>query len=62
LGGFFLCDVYCGDFRCSHWKGLDAAQWVDNARLSDIEDRFTCTASVMAAGMMSGQIGKDVPY
>jgi hypothetical protein len=36
--------LYCRDFHCSHWTRLDADRWDDDARLSDIERRFTCTA------------------
>jgi len=35
--------VYC-DYRCSHSIAVNADQWPDDLRLSDIEDRFTCTA------------------
>ena len=36
--------VYCADYRCSHSVAVNADQWPDDLRLSDIEDRFTCTA------------------
>jgi hypothetical protein len=36
--------VYCADYRCSHSIAVNADQWPDDLRLSDIEDRFTCTA------------------
>ena len=36
--------VYCADYRCSHSLAMSADQWPDDLRLSDIEDRFTCTA------------------
>jgi hypothetical protein len=36
--------IYCADYRCSHSIALMADQWADDLRLSDIEDRFTCTA------------------
>ena len=36
--------VYCADYRCSHSIAISADQWPDDLRLSDIEDRFTCTA------------------
>ena len=29
---------------CSHSTAISADQWPDDLRLSDIEDRFTCTA------------------
>jgi hypothetical protein len=36
--------VYCSDFHCSHWVRLDADQWPDDVRLSDIEGAFVCKA------------------
>jgi hypothetical protein len=36
--------VYCADYRCSHSVAMEADQWPDDLKLSDIEDRFTCTA------------------
>jgi hypothetical protein len=39
------CDVdRCADYRCSHSIAVGADRWADDVRLSDIEDRFTCTA------------------
>ena len=35
---------YCRDHRCSHHVETNADGWADDVRLSDIEDRFTCTA------------------
>jgi hypothetical protein len=35
--------VYCQDYKCSHSVAMNADQWPDDLRLSDIEDRFTCT-------------------
>ena len=29
--------VYCGDYRCSHIIAINADQWPDDVRLSDIE-------------------------
>jgi len=34
----------CFDFRCSHCIRMNADQWPDEMRLSDLEDKFTCTA------------------
>lgn len=34
--------VYCSDFKCSHSHIVDAAQWGDDVRLSDLEPKFTC--------------------
>jgi len=36
--------VYCADYRCSHSIAISADRWPDDLRLSDIEDRFTCSA------------------
>jgi hypothetical protein len=44
--------IYCADYRCSHSVAVMADQWADDVRLSDIEDRFTCT--------VCGKRGADV--
>jgi len=36
--------IYCSDYRCSHHITMIADQWPDDLRVSDIEDRFLCTA------------------
>ena len=36
--------VYCQDHRCSHSLAISGDAWPDDARLSDIEARFVCTA------------------
>lgn len=36
--------VYCTDFKCSHSVVIDARQWGDDVRLSDLEPQFTCKA------------------
>jgi hypothetical protein len=36
--------VYCADYRCSHSIAISGDAWPDDAKLSDIEERFTCTA------------------
>ena len=36
--------IYCADCQCSHSIAVMADQWADDVRLSDIEDRFTCSA------------------
>ena len=36
--------VYCSDFKCSHSVVIDATQWGDDVRLSDLEPKFTCKA------------------
>lgn len=38
--------VYCADHRCGHMIRLapaDVDQWADDVRLSDLEQRFTCS-------------------
>jgi hypothetical protein len=37
--------VYCSDYRCSHSIAISGNRWPDDARLSDLEPRFTCQAS-----------------
>jgi hypothetical protein len=44
--------VYCADYRCSHSTALNADQWPDHLRLSDIESRFVC--------QVCGKRGADV--
>ena len=34
--------IYCSDYRCSHSTKTNANGWADDARLSDLEDRFVC--------------------
>jgi hypothetical protein len=46
--------VYCAD-RCSHSMAISGAGWPDDVRLSDIEDRFTCTA----CGKPGADVGPD---
>ena len=36
--------IYCGNYKCSHSIVLDASQWSSHLRLSDLEQRFVCTA------------------
>jgi hypothetical protein len=36
--------ISCADYRCSHSTTAIADGWPDDARLSDIEDRFVCKA------------------
>ena len=36
--------IYCADYRCSHSIAISGDAWPDDARLSDIEDRFVCRA------------------
>ena len=34
--------IHCADYRCSHSIAISGDAWPDDARLSDIEERFTC--------------------
>ena len=34
--------VYSADYCCSHSIAMSGNAWPDDARLSDIEERFTC--------------------
>jgi hypothetical protein len=34
--------VYCADYCCSHSIAISGDAWPDDARLSEIEERFTC--------------------
>jgi hypothetical protein len=36
--------IYRADYQCSHWIKVSADSWPDETRLSDLEDKFTCTA------------------
>lgn len=34
--------VYCADYKCAHSVVIDAGQWADIVRLSDLELKFAC--------------------
>ena len=34
--------VYCADYRCSHHIEMNADEWPDDIRLSDLETRLVC--------------------
>jgi hypothetical protein len=36
--------IYCSDYHCSHWTTISGDRWPDDARLSDLEPRFTSQA------------------
>lgn len=36
--------IYYANYKCSHSIAVVADHWADDLRLSDIEDRFTCSA------------------
>jgi hypothetical protein len=44
--------VYCANYQCSHSTAVSADEWPDDLRLSDIEERFTCS--------VCGKRGADV--
>ncbi|WP_024511861.1 hypothetical protein [Bradyrhizobium sp. ARR65] len=46
--------IYCTDYMCGHCIMVpdDADRWPDELRVSDIEDKFVCTAC--------GQRGADI--
>ena len=43
--------VYCADYKCTHRVTIDANQWANSVRLSDLEPKFTCQAAGSAAPM-----------
>jgi len=45
-GGLRGLLVYCVDYRCSHSIAISGDGWPGDFRLSDIEARFVCQASV----------------
>jgi hypothetical protein len=49
--------IYCSDFKCGHCNTVadDADRWPDELRISDIEDKFACTA----CGQRGAEIGPD---
>jgi len=54
--------IYCADYRCSHSIAISGDAWPDNARLSDIEERFTCRACGPVQGFFGGIDGvSDAP-
>jgi hypothetical protein len=49
------CDGDRIDFKCSHSVVIDATQWGDEVRLSDLEPKFTCKAFAGATVPISGR-------
>jgi hypothetical protein len=52
--------IYCSDYRRSHYITMSADQWPDALWVSDIKDRFVCTAcgkrgADVAVGFSLGQ-------
>ena len=40
----WACLIYCADYRSSNSIAISGDSWPDDARLSDIEERFACQA------------------
>ena len=36
--------IYCANYHCSHSLAISGDRWPDDVRLSDIQNRFACTA------------------
>jgi hypothetical protein len=36
--------IFCADYHCSHSIAVNADQWSDDVRLSDLEPRCVCQA------------------
>jgi hypothetical protein len=53
--------IYCQDYRCAHSVTIDAGQWPDDVRLSDLEPRFTCRRAATAARMSDCCLRVDKP-
>ena len=51
--------VYCADYHCSHSIAISADAWPDEARLSDIEERFTCRVISIGIGCRSKRWATD---
>jgi hypothetical protein len=50
--------IYCADYKCSHWIRISADQWSDDVRLSDLEEKFTCTV----CGKRSADVRPDFDW
>ena len=53
--------VYCQDYRCSHNVTMNGDQWPDHVRLTEIEDRFICTACGKRGATIRGDSDWDKP-
>jgi len=49
--------IYCADYQCSHSIRISGDQWADDVRLSDLEEKFTCTA----CGKRGADVRPDFP-
>lgn len=43
-GGVRSLLIYCSDYKCAHSIAINADQWPDDMRLSDLEPHFVCQA------------------
>jgi hypothetical protein len=50
--------IYCADYQCTHWIAVNADQWPDDVRLSDLEGKFSCTA----CGMRCADVRPDFDW
>ena len=53
--------IYCSDYKCSHWTAISGDRWPDDARLSDLEQRFTCQACGTKGADVRPHFGWDRP-
>jgi hypothetical protein len=53
--------IFCQDYRCSHNVTMNGDRWPDGIRLSDIEDRFICTACGKRGADIRGDPDWDKP-
>ena len=51
IRGLLIC---CNDYRCSHSIAVNADQWPDETRLSDLEKQFTCSV----CGRKGAELGR----
>jgi hypothetical protein len=54
--------VYCCDYKCSHSLAISGDPWPDDARLSDIESRFVCTARGMTNVARASGLSRENLY
>jgi hypothetical protein len=54
--------IYCTDYRCGHFRIVpdEADRWPDELRISDIEDKFVCTARAASAVLTFGRTGSHI--
>jgi hypothetical protein len=52
--------VFCSDYRCAHSTVVDAAQWPDDIRLSDLEPSSSARSAAIAAPMSGRSLREEV--